>query len=385
MTAFEDITLAKLRGRASAKWTTYPADVLPAWVAEMDFPLADPIKQRLRRAIDSDDCGYAHPTALAEAFAAFAKSRFSWTVDPSRVRSAPEVMIAIAELLRIVTKPGDGVVINPPVYPPFAMVIEEVGRKVIDVPLAHVQGGGWDLDLGALEKAFADGAKAYLLCNPHNPVGRVFEKSQLEAIAKLAKQYNVVVLADEIHGPLVLPGAVHVPFVSVSEPIGADAITITSASKAFNIAGLKCAVFVAGSPAMQSAMKKLPIELPERVGLHGMLANIVAFQEGAQYLDGLLAQLDRNRALMGQLIGVYLPAVRYIPPQAGYLAWLDCSALGLGEDPAKVFLKQGKVALMRGLDFGRQGACFTRVNMGTSSAILSEIVGRMGKAIEGTR
>ncbi|MGE5727855.1 MAG: MalY/PatB family protein [Gemmatimonas sp.] len=382
MTAFDDLSLAKLRGRSSAKWTTYPPDVLPAWVAEMDFPLAEPIKQRLRRAIDADDCGYAHPTALPEAFAAFAKARFDWTVDPSRVRSAPEVMIAIAEILRIVTKPGDGVVINRPVYPPFTMVIEEVGCEVVDAPLAHVQGGGWDLDLDALEEAFASGAKAYVLCNPHNPVGRVFEKAQLEAIAKLAKQHDVVVLADEIHGPLVLPGAAHVPFVSVSEPLGADAITITSASKAFNIAGLKCAVFVAGSQAMQSAMKKLPIELPERVGLHGMLANIVAFQEGAQYLDALLAHLDRNRMLMTELLGVYLPAVRYIPPQAGYLAWLDCSALGLGDDPAKVFLKKGKVALMRGLDFGRQGACFTRVNMGTSSAILSEVVGRMRKALE---
>src|SRR6185312_12449679 len=132
VTAFDDLSLARLRGRASAKWTTYPADVLPAWVAEMDFPLAEPIKQRLRRALDADDCGYAHPTALPNAFAAFAKSRFGWTVDPSRVRSAPEVMVAIAEILRVVTKPGDGVVINPPVYPPFAMVIQEVGRTVVD-------------------------------------------------------------------------------------------------------------------------------------------------------------------------------------------------------------------------------------------------------------
>ena len=382
MTAFDDLSLAKLRGRASAKWTTYPADVLPAWVAEMDFPLAEPIKQRLRRAIDSDDCGYAHPTALPKAFAAFAQARFGWTVDPSRVRSAPEVMVAIAEILRVVTKPGDGVVINPPVYPPFAMVIEEVGRNVVDVPLAHVPGGGWDLDLEALEKAFAGGAKAYLLCNPHNPVGRVFEKSQLESIAKLARQYGVVVLADEIHAPLVLPGAAHVPFVQVSEPLGANAITITSASKAWNIAGLKCALIVAGSTAMQSALKALPIELTERTGHLGVLANIAAFEEGASYLDGLLKHLDRNRALMAELLGMYLPAVRYIPPQAGYLAWLDCSALGLGEEPAKLFLKKGKVALMRGLDFGRQGACFARVNMGTSSAILSEVVGRMGKALE---
>jgi cystathionine beta-lyase len=379
---FEDLSLAKLRGRASAKWTTYPADVLPAWVAEMDFPLAEPIKQRLRRAIDADDCGYAQPRSLPESFAAFARSRFGWTVSPARVIAAPEVMVAVAEILRVVTKSGDGVVINPPVYPPFFSTIQEVERGVVEVPLAHVPGGGWDLDLDALEKAFAAGARAYLLCNPHNPTGRVLERPQLEEIAKLAKRYGVVVIADEIHAPLTLPGAVHVPFVSVSEPIGTNAIAVTSASKAWNVAGLKCAVIVAGSQAMQSAMRKLPKEFQERTGHLGVIANIAAFEEGAPYLEGLLAHLDRNRALLAELLGMYLPAVRYIPPQAGYLAWLDCSALGLGDDPSKVFLKKGKVALMRGTDFGRQGACFTRVNMGTSGAILSEVVGRMGKAIE---
>jgi len=382
VTVFEDLSLAKLRGRLSAKWTTYPADVLPAWVAEMDFPLAEPIKQRLRRAIDADDCGYAQPRLLHQPFVAFAKSRYGWTVDPSRIRVGPEVMVVVGEILRVVTKAGDGVVINPPVYPPFFATIEEVGRTVVEVPLAHVPGGGWDLDLDALEKAFAAGAKAYLLCNPHNPTGRVLEKAQLEEIATLAKRYGVIVIADEIHAPMVLPGAVHVPFVSVSEPLGANAITVTSVSKAWNVAGLKCAVMVAGSSAMQSALKKLPKEFEERTGHLGVISSMAAFEEGAPYLDGLLAHLDRNRVLLAELLGVYLPAVRYIPPQAGYLAWLDCSALGLGDDPAKVFLKKGKVALMRGLDFGRQGACFARVNMGTSGAILSEVVGRMGKAIE---
>lgn len=382
MTAFDDLSLAKLRGRLSAKWTTYPADVLPAWVAEMDFPLAEPIKQRLRRAIDADDCGYAQPRLLHQPFIGFATSRYGWTVDPSRIRVGPEVMVAVAEILRVVTKPGDGVVINPPVYPPFFATIEEVERAVVEVPLAHVPGGGWDLDLDSLEKAFAAGAKAYLLCNPHNPTGRVLEKAQLAEIAKLAKRYGVIVIADEIHAPMVLSGAVHVPFVSVSEPLGVNAITVTSASKAWNIAGLKCAVIVAGSAAMQSALKKLPKEFGERTGHLGVIASMAAFEGGAPYLDGLLAHLDRNRVLLAELLGMYLPAVRYIPPQAGYLAWLDCSALGLGDDPAKVFLKKGKVALMRGLDFGRQGACFARVNMGTSGAILSEVVGRMGKAIE---
>ncbi|MGH7620793.1 MAG: MalY/PatB family protein, partial [Gemmatimonadaceae bacterium] len=313
MSAFEDLSLAKLRGRESAKWTVYPPDVLPAWVAEMDFPLAEPIKQRLRRAIDSDDCGYAHPTALPEAFAAFAKARFGWTVDPSRVRTAPEVMVAVAEILRVVTKPGDGVVINPPVYPPFAMTISEVGRRVVDSPLAHVPGGGWDLDLDSLESSFKAGARAYLLCNPHNPTGRVLSAEQLKQIAELAKRYGVTVIADEIHSPLTLPGATHTPFVSVSESVGTNAVTLTSASKAWNLAGLKCAVIVAGSSAMKKMLQALPIELTERTGHLGAMANVAAFREGAHWLDGLVQHLDRNRAIMAELLGVYLPAVRYIP------------------------------------------------------------------------
>jgi cystathionine beta-lyase len=290
-------------------------------------------------------------------------------------------MVAVAEILRVVTKPGDGVVINPPVYPPFAMTINEVGRRVVDAPLAHVPGGGWELDLDAVEKAFKAGARAYLLCNPHNPTGRVLSAEQVKQIAELAKRYGVTVISDEIHAPLALPGAVHVPFVSVSESIGTSAVTLTSASKAWNIAGLKCAVIVAGSSQMKKTLAALPVELRERTGHLGVMANVTAFREGASWLDELIQHLDRNRALMAELLGVYLPAVRYIPPQAGYLAWLDCSALGLGDDPAKQFLAKGKVAVMRGLDFGRQGACFCRVNMGTSGAILSEVVGRMGKAI----
>jgi cysteine-S-conjugate beta-lyase len=379
----EELSLARLRMRESAKWSAYPADVLPAWVAEMDFPLAEPIRQRLHRALDLDDCGYAHPSALPEAFAAYAKSRFDWTVDPSRVLVAPEVMVGVAEILRVVTKPGDGVVINPPVYPPFFGTVGEIGRRVVEVPLARTADGGWELDLDGLERAFAAGAKAYLLCNPHNPTGRVFDRDRLIEIAKLAQAHGVTVIADEIHSPLTLPGAVHTPFVSVSEPLGTKAVTLTSASKAWNVAGLKCAVIVAGSAAMRSALRALPAELVERTGHFGVIANVAAFREGGPWLDALLDHLDRNRSLLGELLGVYLPAVRYVPPQAGCVGGLDCSALGIGDDPAAVFLTRGKVALMRGLEFGRQGACFTRVNFGTSSAILSEIVGRMGKALAG--
>ncbi|HEU4566086.1 MAG TPA: aminotransferase class I/II-fold pyridoxal phosphate-dependent enzyme [Gemmatimonadaceae bacterium] len=379
---FDELSLDRLRARRSAKWSAYPPDVLPAWVAEMDFPLAEPIARALRGAIDLDDCGYARPAELPGAFRAFAAARWGWEVDPSRVLAVPEVMIGAAEVLRLTTSPGDGVVVNPPIYPPFFSTIREVDRRVVEVPLLR-GAAGWALDLDGLERAFSSGARAYLLCNPHNPTGRVFAPDELRAVAELAVRHDVVVLADEIHAPLTLPGAAHTPFVTVSEPLGARAVTLASASKGWNIPGLKCALLVAGSAAMRATLAPLALpERAERVGHLGVIGTVAALREGGAWLDALVRHLDRNRARLAALLAAELPAVRWVPPQAGYLAWLDCTALGLGDDPARTFLKRGRVALSRGPDFGREGAGFARLNMGTSGGILEEIVGRMRNSVE---
>jgi len=293
-------------------------------------------------------------------------------------------MIGVGEVLRLVTTPGDQVVVNPPVYPPFFATIAEVERRVVEVPLARGAGGagGWALDLAGLERAFAAGARAFLFCNPHNPVGRVFEAGDVRAVAELAARYDVAVLADEIHAPLTLPGIAHTPFLSVSEALGVRAVVLTSASKGWNIPGLKCAVVVAGSPAMHDALA--PLRAPERlerVGHLGVLGTVAAFTEGGAWLDALVAHLDRNRALLARLLADCLPEVGFVPPQAGYLAWLDCQALGLGDDPARAFLKRGRVALSRGLDFGSGGAGFARLNIGTSGELLREAVRRMRSSV----
>jgi cystathionine beta-lyase len=380
--SFDLLSLDRLRARRSAKWSAYPEDVLPAWVAEMDFPLAEPVRRALLAAIELDDCGYARPATLAPAFRDFAAARFGWEVDPADVFAVPEVMIGVAEVLRLTTAPGDGVVINPPVYPPFFSTIAEVERRIVEVPLAR-DGSGWALDLDALARAFAAGARAYLLCTPHNPTGRVFAAAELRAVAELAARHGVIVLADEIHAPLTLPGSAHTPFVSLGGAHGCEAVTLTSASKAWNIPGLKCALIVAGSPAMRAALAPLRApERAERTGHLGVLASIAAFREGGAWLDALVRHLDRNRALLPRLLAEHLPAVRWTPPQAGYLAWLDCTALGLGEDPARVFLQRGRVALTRGTDFGREGAGFARLNIGTSAALMEEAVRRMGRACD---
>jgi cystathionine beta-lyase len=377
---FDGPRLTELRRRHSEKWRVHPDDVLPAFVAEMDFDLAPPIQDALIDAIRAGDTGYANASGLAEAFAVFAKEWYGWSPDPRRVVLVPDVMIGVAETLRVLTEPGARVVINTPAYPPFWRVIREYGREIIEVPLSRGP-EGWDLDFDAIEASFAAGAHAYLLCNPHNPTGRVFTRAQLQGIADLANRYGVAVVADEIHAPLTLSGATHTPFVSLGDVAAQRAVTVTSPSKAFNLPGLKCAVAVAGSDAVASRFSQLPQDLHARAGNLGVIASIAAFIEGAPWLRALLGHLDRQRRELAALLETNLPGVRYIPPQASYLAWLDCTALEAGPDPAAFFLERGRVALSRGLDFGAEGSGFARLNMGTSRELMAEAVTRMRAAL----
>jgi cystathionine beta-lyase len=381
MPRFDDITVAQLRERRSAKWTMFPPDVLPAWVAEMDFPLDDGVREALLDSIRHDDCGYANGAGVGAAFTSFVKTRYDWTLDSKGVFVIPDVLVGISELLRTLTKPGDRIVVNSPVYPPFYRVIGEVERKVEDVPLLRAEDGSWSLDLAGLKRAFAGGAAAYLLCSPHNPLGMVFDLTTLACIAELASEHNVLVIADEIHAPLTMDGATFVPFLPIGDYIDCDCIALASASKAWNLPGLKCAVAIAGTERTRKKLALMRPELPWSAGNLGVVASIAAFTQGLPWLDDLLVYLDGNRRLLTGLLARELPGVRYIEPQASYLAWLDCAALDLGPDPVSVFLERGRVALTRGRDFGPDSAAFVRVNMGTSAAILTEVVQRMKRAL----
>jgi cystathionine beta-lyase len=372
-----DLPISRLRRRRSAKWVRYSADVLPAWVAEMDFPLAEPVKLALTEAVQLDDCGYAspHDLGLAEAFAEFADSRLGWSVEAARVSPSSDVVGAIRSLLRLLTQPGQRVVINTPIYPPFFTVIEELGCEAVEAPLS-AEG----LDVEAIERKFAAGAVALLLCSPHNPTGGVATREQLVAIADGAARYGAWVLADEIHAPLVLPGARHVPFLSVSEAASERGIALWSASKAFNIAGLSCAQIVTASDSAAEVVGRLSFG-DTHCGHLGAIASIAAFREGGAWLDDVIAVLDHNRRLLAELLAERLPQVGYAQPQASYLAWLDLRALELGEDPAAAILERGGVALSPGPSFGRQGAGFARLNIGTSPALVEEAVERIARVM----
>jgi cysteine-S-conjugate beta-lyase len=382
MVAVEEVSLAELRRRTSAKWRTYPPDVLPLPVAEMDFPLAAPIAEALHAAIGRSDLGYARPSPeLAEALAGFAVRRWGWQVDPAQVTLAPEVGVAVVEVLRLLVRPGDPVVINPPVYDSYFPWLAEVGCRLVEVPLAQT-GDGWALDLEAIQAAFQDGVRVHLLCSPHNPTGTVHRRQDLERLAALAADYGVTVLADEIFAPLVLAGRTHHPFLSVSPAAAASGLVFTSTSKAWNLAGLKCAVIVTADAATRRLVERLPEELPWRVGHLGVLASIAAFTEAEPWLEEVLGVLDHHRRYLAELLAARLPAIRYRPPEASYLAWLDCTALGLGEDPSAVFLARGRVALSSGPSFGRPGLGHARLNMATSRQLLAAAVDRMASAID---
>jgi cystathionine beta-lyase len=372
--ALTELSLERLRRRRSVKWSHYPADVLPAWVAEMDFPLARPVKRALLEALELDDCGYPDPVELGAAFAEFALQRHGWEVDAAAVSPSPDVVGALTAVLKEITEPGDSVVLNTPVYHPFFAVVEEAGCELVEVPLARTE-----LDVEGVERAFAAGARALILCSPHNPTGSVPSRAELEAIAGSAASHGAWVLADEIHASLTLPGAGQVPFLTVSEAARECGIAFWSASKAFNLAGLRCAEIVTASTAAAAVIERLPVSATH-CGHLGAIGSIAAFRDGGEWLDNVLAVLDHNRTLLAQLLAERLPEVGYQPPRAGYLAWLDFRPLGLGPDPSQPILERGRLALSPGSQFGPQGAGFARLNLGTSPALVEEAVARICRA-----
>ncbi|MDX2937890.1 MalY/PatB family protein [Streptomyces ipomoeae] len=374
------LPLERLRRRTSMKWRTYPADVLPLWVAEMDVPLAEPVARAVVDAVTLGDTGYPAGTAYAEALAGFASGRWGWDgLAVERTAIVPDVMLGVVEMLKLVSGPGDPVIVSSPVYTPFYQFVEHADRRLVEAPL----GPDGRIDFAVLGGAFerAGGGRSrpvYLLCSPHNPTGTLHTAAELAEVARLARAYGVRVVADEIHAPIVASGATFVPYLSV--PGGEDGLSLMSASKAWNLAGLKAALAIAG-PEAADDLARLPEEVSHGPSHVGVIAHTAALRDGGDWLDALLAGLDDNRRLLTELLAEHLPAVRYQPAEATYLAWLDCRALNLADDPAAVFLDRGRVALNSGPSFGTGGAGFVRMNLATSPELITEGVRRMAAAL----
>jgi cystathionine beta-lyase len=289
-------------------------------------------------------------------------------------------MVALTEVLRAAIEPGDRVATATPVYGPFYWAIDEAGGDRVDVPLAQREGGEWGLDLDAIEAAFRDGVRAFVLCNPHNPIGIPHSRDDLVRLAELAAEHDVLVISNEIHAALTHSDAIFVPYLSVSDAARERGVVVTSASKAFNLAGLLCAFWIPGSPAAAKRIERMPQSVVHRVSHLGTHAAIAGFTGSRDWLDSAVAAIEARRAQLRELLAERLPEVAYHEPRASYLAWLDFRPLGWGDDPAKRILERGKVALTPGRQFGEGGRGFARINIACSPEVLAEGVARIAAA-----
>ncbi|MCF4120611.1 aminotransferase class I/II-fold pyridoxal phosphate-dependent enzyme [Antribacter sp. KLBMP9083] len=400
-TPLDVLRLDELRRRTSVKWRVFPPDVLPLFVAEMDTPVAPVVADALQHAVASGDLGYDWGTAYGEALASFAERRWSWDVNPARTRTVADVMVGIVEVLRVLTGPGDAVIVTPPVYPPFYGFVRNEGRQVLEAPLRDGR-----LDPAALEATFeravnphgrrgsGSGRRAVLLlCNPHNPTGTAHTRAELEAVLDLAARFGVRVVSDEIHAPVAGPVTApssgvwgeFVPILSV--PGSETAIALHSASKAYNLAGLRAAVAVAG-PGAVADLRRIPEEADHAVNHLAVLVHAAAYGDVSGWLDSVLAGVARNRRLLDELLAQHAPALVHRPGAATYLAWVDASAAvpagggePLGDAPCPHFVREARVAFADGRDFGTGGAGHVRINLATSVEVLTEAVQRVGASL----
>ena len=368
--------LTELGKLHSSKWLRYPADVLPLHVAEMDFEVDPGVRAVLAEMIAKSDLGYLGPIPeVPEAFVGFAQRHWGWTPDAAQIRMTTDVGVGVVEVIRALSKPGDKVIINSPVYHSFYMWLDELHLTTVDAPLIH-EGDVWRLDPAAIEAQFKAGARFILLSSPHNPAGRIHTLEELTAIAELSNKYNAYVISDEIHAPLTYTDAKFIPYLSIPAA-QRRGIVVTSSSKAFSLAGLKAAIIVTQNQEMFEELNAMPEANHWRASLLGGFAMAKCFKDGDKWLAETMAQLDHNRKLVKELLAKYLPAAKYVIPESTYLAWIDISCLNLGDNASDLLIENNKVAFNPGTEFGAQFGAYIRLNFATSPDIIEEGIKRL--------
>ena len=382
--------IVERRNTDSNKWRKYGPDVLPLWVADMDFPSPEPVVRALRERVEHAVFGYGYPvetvTELQEVFADRLAKLYGWRVSPEAVVLVPGVIPGFNVAARTLAAAGDGLLLKLPLYPPLLRVPGNVGLTMDAADLVRAADGRYEVDFVALARAVTPRTRAFILCNPHNPVGRVWRTEELRRMAELCLARDVAIIADEIHCDLVFAGHRHVPIAALDPAIAARTVTLMAPSKTWNLAGLKCGLAVIPNPALREKFVAARVDMVHTVNILGYTAALAAYRDGQPWLDELLPYLEANRDFVVDYVRKRLPGVAVAPPEATYLAWLDCRQAGIpGSDPFTFFLKQARVALSDGATFGRGGEGFVRLNFATPRAILAEGLDRMRDALAASR
>jgi cysteine-S-conjugate beta-lyase len=382
--AIDTTTAAMLRARGSAKWTAPGPDGFGAGVAEMDFGAAPPILDALAELSAQANFGYLPPPLgdeLAAACAEFQRRRYGWPVDPALIHHVPDVIKAFEIAITHFSRTGSPVILPTPAYMPFLIVPGLVGREIIQVRMRDDGAGFFTLDLDAISGAFRAGGHLVVFCNPYNPLGRVFTTAEMAQLTDVVDRHGGRVFADEIHGPIVYPGTRHVPYASTSAAAAAHTLTATSASKAWNLPGLKCAQVILTNEPDRQRWEEMGFFAAHGASNPGVVANIAAYRHGEAWLDEVLAYLDDGRRLLAGLLGRHLPQVRHRPPDGTYLAWLDCTGLDLACSPGELVTDRGHVTVVDGPRFGAGGAGAFRLNFATPHPVLAQIVEHVAAAL----
>jgi cystathionine beta-lyase len=379
---FDAITIEQMREKEGVKWNRYPSDVLPCFVADMDFSIPQTITDALRVQLDRGDYGYTRRLGereLPHIYSAWAKRRHGWDVDPDSVVGLVDIVQGIYITAQMFAEPGDGIITLTPTYPPLWRSVEETGRRLL---ACTMQRGPerYEIDFDRLDEIVDKRTRILLLCNPHNPTGRVFTRGELEALASFAIKHDLTVLSDEIHCDLVFAPHKHIPFASLGPEIAKRTITMTSATKSFNLAGLRFAIAVFGSPQLRERFDKVPERVRGGLNSLGVLATEVAWRDCESWLDSLIGYLRGNRDFLVSQIHQRIPGMEMRLPESTFLSWLDCAQLPINGSPFEHYLQVGKIGMNDGEDFGDGGAEHVRLNFATSRTILTEIVDRLARA-----
>jgi len=383
MAAFDFDRVVDRRSTDSNKWRKFPADVLPLWVADMDFPSPPAVVQALHARVEHGFFGYlTEHNDLAEVVAERVAKRYGWRINPEAVVTLPGVIAGFNQALRALTSPGDGMLIQTPVYPPILRSAGNHGLRRDEHPLTRGADGRYTVDLDAFAAALRETTRVFLLCNPHNPVGRLYGRAELEGMAAACLRRDTVIVADEIHCDLLLDGRQHAPVASLAPEIEQRTITLMAPSKTFNLPGLKCAVGIIPNAALRERFLAAAGDLVPKINVLGCTAAVAAYREGDAWLEALLGYLKANRDFLVQQVRATLPGVAVAPAEATYLAWLDCrGSARAGRDPYTFFLERARVALNDGVTFGPGGAGFVRMNFGCPRALLAQGLERMRAAL----